>query len=653
MSAPELDCKWHFAQQLGGREDGPNDPMVENFKKTPYASLIRESIQNSLDVVDDDSIPVRMEFKICKLTSRNFSNFFDLGEHIKGCMRYYPQAKETYTPMLRYLEKARGLADLYYIKVSDYNTVGMEYDPNDRKTPFYGFVRAAGVSNKSSENAGGSFGFGKAAYFYISPIRTILVSTLTEDGDYYFEGVSSLCTHYDDDDNKCVSVGYYDNNNGYPVEDSDSIPARFRRDEIGTDICIMGVEINSEEDKKNIYEEMTTAVLQNFWLAIYHGKLDVTIGDIIITEDNVLQLIEERFPDIHDTSRKQSNFNPRPYLEAVARVNSDKNHVLYEEVLPTLGLVQFYGFKIKEGSARVALLRSPRMFVQYRSVPSATGFYGVFFCENPEGDRILRKIENPAHNEWMPSNWKNERGKNVSEGKHAFKEMKEFLVRCMEKLSERANRETLNIRGLDQYLYIPTAVDDDEDDYENESYMSEPTGEFKEDGASITTDNGSVETSNVSNSEAIGKVLVGQRTTAKENPQGGLLSGKGKRRGSKGKGVGHEKINRRNEVEDEATEGSYAYEIPVRYRTFAQKDGDTYVHKIIIHSDIDVPKGRIDLLIGSDQSDEVVNIQSSDKGVVENNSISNLHIREGKTELEIKFADNLPHAVKLDAYEIK
>lgn len=35
MSNLELNCKWHFAIQLGGREDGPNDPMQDNFKKTP------------------------------------------------------------------------------------------------------------------------------------------------------------------------------------------------------------------------------------------------------------------------------------------------------------------------------------------------------------------------------------------------------------------------------------------------------------------------------------------------------------------------------------------------------------------------------------------------------------------------------------------
>lgn len=515
-------------------------------------------------------------------------------------------------------------------------------------------TKSGGVSNKLSANAGGSFGFGKAAYFYISPIRTILVSTLTEDGDYFFEGVSSLCTHYDNENMKCVSVGYYDNNDGQPVEDENNIPIRFRRDEIGTDICIMGVEINSEADKEAIYSEMTIAVLQNFWLAIYHGKLDVTVGDIEITEDNIVQMIEKYFPEIHDNSRKLSKFNPRPYLEVVANVNTDKNHVLYEEELPTLGHVQFYGFKIKDGSSRVALLRSPRMFVQSRQVPSADGFYGVFFCENPEGDAILRHIENPAHNEWMPSNWKNERGKTVPDGKHAFREMKEFLIRCMEKLTERANRETLNIRGLDQYLYIPTAVEDDKDDYMNESYLSDPTGEFKDDGASITTDSDQTKTSDVLNDENLGKILVGRISTAKEDPKGELLSGKGKHRSTEGGGgVGHEKINRRNKPEEDAVDGSFAYEIPVRYRTFAQKEKDSYIHKIIIHPEYDVPDGRIDLLIGSDQSDESINIVSSSKGVVEGNSISKLHIAIGKNVLEIKFADDMPHAIKLDAYEIK
>lgn len=46
MAGREKNCKWFFADQPpGGREIGPNNAMEQSFKKHPYASLVRESIQ--------------------------------------------------------------------------------------------------------------------------------------------------------------------------------------------------------------------------------------------------------------------------------------------------------------------------------------------------------------------------------------------------------------------------------------------------------------------------------------------------------------------------------------------------------------------------------------------------------------------------------
>ena len=40
--------KWTFSERSEtGSDVGFNEPMSENFKKRPYASLIREAIQNS------------------------------------------------------------------------------------------------------------------------------------------------------------------------------------------------------------------------------------------------------------------------------------------------------------------------------------------------------------------------------------------------------------------------------------------------------------------------------------------------------------------------------------------------------------------------------------------------------------------------------
>ncbi len=36
-NSAEKGCCRHFAQQEGGREDGPNDAMIQNFKGSPLS----------------------------------------------------------------------------------------------------------------------------------------------------------------------------------------------------------------------------------------------------------------------------------------------------------------------------------------------------------------------------------------------------------------------------------------------------------------------------------------------------------------------------------------------------------------------------------------------------------------------------------------
>ena len=232
MAGREKNCKWFFADQPpGGREIGPNNAMEQSFKKHPYASLVRESIQNSLDAVLDNKEPVRMKYEFREMKSEDYPNFFDLRNHIQGCIDYYPKntnAKAKYEPMVQALSDYYGKATIQYIRVSDFNTKGMAYDCKDTNSPFYAFVRSAGVSAKDNTSAGGSFGFGKAAYFLISPINTIIVSTYTDNGDSYFEGVASLCTHLYNGEVK-MDVGYYDDSEGKPVNQVENIPSIFRR----------------------------------------------------------------------------------------------------------------------------------------------------------------------------------------------------------------------------------------------------------------------------------------------------------------------------------------------------------------------------------------------------------------------------------------
>lgn len=656
MEKPEKNCSWHFAQQLGGREDGPNDPMQENFKKTPYASLIRESIQNSLDVVLDKDQPVKMRFSIASFDTNNYPNFFDLRQHVQGCLAHYKNnqdAQQIYQPIIEYLNSLGKYDKLYYIKVSDSNTTGMEYKKGNTELPFYAFVRAAGVSSKRDASAGGSFGYGKAAYFYISPLRTILVSTKTSNGNSYFEGVSSLCTHkLEGCEDLFVAVGYYDNNNGEPIANEDDIPTRFKRSEPGTDIFIMGIDAS---DTDSIYHEMIEAVLRNFWLAIYKKKLEVQINDTTISNENLISIMEQYFPNEPDNKPKSRNYNPRLYLDAVANTGCDNHHILIEESYPTIGKIKLFVVKNKKATDKILYMRKPLMLVKAERTKSSNGFLGVCVCEDQKGNEILRKTENPAHNEWVASNWK-ENKKTVNAGKEAIKEVEKFIISAMEKLFSSKGQNIQSIQGLEEFLYIPTAVEEDEN--ESESLIGDTIGKKEDEGNSLSTNLSDKCTSENEIKKSIGKVMISgpSKSPHSMNNSGDVLSGHGKNKKEKngGGGVTTKDIDSRYQQSEDGVAGTFLHERPVQYRSFAQIEAGVVVHNIIIHSEYEIINGRIDLLIGGEQSDDTVAIKAcTPHAIIYKNTISGLHIKTGKNVIKVKFADNMKHAIKLDAYELK
>ena len=286
MSQYELDCKWHFSKlsQSDGHE-GPNSAMSQTFSTFPCYSLVRESIQNSLDAQLDQNKPVKVCFEHRLLERNDYRRFFDLRNHIQGCLDNYPtnkSAKLIYPRMLNYMDSTD---DIGFIRVSDYNTRGMDYVEGETDKTFYAFVRAAGVSVKQDDGSGGSFGFGKGAFFVMSPINTIVVSTMNSDNQCFFEGVSRLCTQKINGE-YYSHMGFYDNNGGLPVSDPERIPIPFRRKEPGTGISIMGVQSSEWNGMK---DELVKEVLRNFFVAIQEEKLVVVIdGNTGTEKDSIL-----------------------------------------------------------------------------------------------------------------------------------------------------------------------------------------------------------------------------------------------------------------------------------------------------------------------------------------------------------------------------
>ena len=59
MTTVNGDFGWRFPPTNGGRVDGFNDPGIAHFSGSPYSSLARETIQNSLDARDNHDEPVQ------------------------------------------------------------------------------------------------------------------------------------------------------------------------------------------------------------------------------------------------------------------------------------------------------------------------------------------------------------------------------------------------------------------------------------------------------------------------------------------------------------------------------------------------------------------------------------------------------------------
>ena len=649
MNNAELNCKWHFAEKIGGGDQGPNDPMEQNFKKNQWSSIVREAIQNSLDAVDDPARPVKVEIEFKSMKTNNYPNLLKLKSEIDECLEYFSDndnAKLIYPPMIDYLKiiDTDFNRNLHYIKIADYNTKGMDYVKGGTDSPFYAFVRAAGVSSKNDKSSGGSYGFGKAAYFYLSAIRTLIISTKTKYGKYFFEGVASLCTH--GKDCRKEAIGYYDNNGGEPVDRPEDIPQRFKRDEAGTDINIIGVQGLADNDsKEQICADMTRAVLRNFWLAIYDKKLEVTIHGENITSDNIVGKMQEYFEEEHDFTKKKTitNYNPRPYLEAVRLADKDDKHVHVEKELPLLGKVHFYAYKHKDANDKILYMRSPKMLVYGENNRTSYGFYGVFVCDDKEGNEILRRMENPAHTAWDADQDKY----NKNENKEAKNELSNFIKQCVEIIFPTNLSAITAISGLENYLYIHTAEDNDESSITDKS-----------DKTSLD------ETSTINSEKTIvpnmrqpeGLVVTNIRAMASKHADGNLLSGHSSRRSkTKGGNIGTGNLRQKNiSDEKQGMEGTYAEPVSIKYRSYAKDLNREMYHFIIIRSDTDIKNARLDITVCGTQDDELVKIKSSTRGTVHGNSISDLSIpSKGKFVICIQFVDNMKHAIKLEPYEIK
>ena len=653
MSYYENDCQWHFAE-LGENagDEGPNSAMSQTFSQFPCSALVRESIQNSLDAVVDTSKPVKVCFNHREFEKSDYPQFFKLQDNIKACLDYYcdnVNAKRIYPRMVQYVKDNERIG---FIRVEDFNTKGMTYDSNNKNTTFYAFVRSAGVSVKEAEGAGGSFGFGKAAFFVMSPINTIIVSTKNINDECFFEGVTRLCTHRTDG-KKRSHMGFYDNNGGQPTSDPDLIPKPFKRDETGTSIGITGVGYDEWSKSK---EEIVKEVLRNFFVAIMQGKLVVIVdgrnstdkGAITIDADNLDNLMKKEFPNLRDL-RGDAPYNPRPYYEAI---KDNSSHL--EGDLPTLGHVHAYFKEVPENATSVIYMR--KLFMKVNKLSRNLGnFNGVFICDDDKGNKILGDMENPEHNEWKAENCNDAKKEtNYNVAKQARIEFEEFISDCFNKLLELSSSDSVQVADLEKYL-----SSDDGSKGKGEKgnpFYGTPTGKYiSQEGASKTTE-GEIKPHNPNDDKKNkGNVKVIKEGVFIKDENGDSTGGTGGNNGGGG-GTAPGPGDNFGKGNTDGKNGHHKALVPVDWRpVISIRKG--YMD-IVIFVDHDIAEAELSFEIGRESqakkmaaSDEVTIIHSN-KGTYKDLTIIGVELKgNAKNIIQVAFSDKMSHTLNLGVYE--
>lgn len=633
------DLRWNFGNESGS-DDGPNDAMAENFNSKPISSLVREVIQNSLDAVYDKGKPVVVSFDYKLLSSEKCSTLLEIRNHIDECLKTYSDnenALEFFPPMLDYLNTVDRQGQISCLKVSDYNTTGMEYVENSTKSPFYAFVRSKGVTVKNSNSSGGSFGFGKAAYFGMSKIKTVLISTRTANNEIFFEGVSTLCTHMNNEGNKLTAVGFFDNQGGLrPIRNDLQMPEGFLRekDAYGTDFWIVGC--NNEASN---FEKMIKATLVNFWLAIYRNELEVVIEGTKINYLNLEILLKEYFPaDFDKTSSNRDTYNPRPYLDAVK--NGEKNDSIFKCIkkngLSKLGTVSFYAKLDTEGSSKIVCARKPKMLVQLLQ-GRPVGFYGVFVCEDEKGNKNLQRMENPAHTSWNKGR--------KADSKVVYEEFEKFIKECIDNLRPVGQRKSIDVIGLDQFMGIPERLLPKGIDLSDSNRgTSNPSGGKSDDNSGnrkprnrhslddkTTTTATTVEVIGADSGEGDDTV---ESSGGKNNGTGGTDTGRGNN---------HSRGSKSNNGQKK-----YADEIGIDLFQIAKKVNGRTVHILKINSKKTVSNASVSILsIGDNEKEEPSIKYTVPNYTVEGNVIKNVSLSIGLNVVEVYFSDNMIRSLRI------
>lgn len=464
-------AKWRFASNGGIEDVGINDAGIETFSINHIDSLVRESIQNSMDAEIDKNKTVEVGFNMFTISSQDIPDYKGLKTAITSCKSSQKNDEDVQTFCDSAL-KTLNNKNIDILKISDYNTTGLtgSENPDDPDTPWYGLIKKTGSSNNKNGTSGGSFGIGKNAYFAASDLRTVFFSSYNNNGHKSHIGITRLCSFGQGKDKKTGKGLYSQDERFSPIEKLLDLNNN-KRTTIGTDIYILGV--SSVLNKNKFEERIIERVLYNFFISILQNKLVIHISSSKGKNHKISKATLEKYMRKLDTEKKEFNQLTKYYQ----LLTSSEQQGIYKIPLKSEEYGKEYGFN--DGECTLYLLkdeedkslnrkvlmtrkRGMRLF-EKGNINGTIQFTGIMIISGENMNKVFRKMEVPAHDKWAPDRCRNQKTKYNTL-------LNEFYKYIKKKVNEKIapeTPETIDAFGLADLIPDITQKED-EDAHPNE-----------------------------------------------------------------------------------------------------------------------------------------------------------------------------------------
>lgn len=447
--------RWYFPPNAGGEETGLNDGGIESFRRE--GSLARETVQNSCDAALPGLVgPVRVMFERRLLDADALPDRAALRQTMESChdtivgrFREASQREQNGAPFFRSALELLDGRQIPTLRIGDYNTTGLSGGDTENTSHWYRLVRCQGTSSIHGAG-GGTFGIGQRAPFAFSKLRTVFYSTRTSDGVSRLMGKSILCSHVRTDGEDLRAVGFCgidrsDRRPGVsPIVNDAMIPEVFARDEVGTDLFILGFEDHDWTFR------VGRSIVEHFFAAVFHEKLVVVLkdGDRVTTIDR--QTIESYQQELLARALEGANKAEQEDLRRGLGAVSHYLRALATEPktahINRLGRVSLYVALDKEAPSRTAFMRRPRIVVHQQSRRLAAPYAAVFLGDDDAGNRFLAGMEDHTHTTWDPDR-SQERGAATT-----LRDLRGFVSKTLNEMLEREQPASEDMPDLSRYL---------------------------------------------------------------------------------------------------------------------------------------------------------------------------------------------------------